>query len=321
MNTTMASLATMPATIFKQLLRRGRARAGLVLLGLFALLAVLGPLLVGDPGEPVGRPFSPPSAAHWLGTTGQGHDVLAQLVAGARPTLLASFAVGVAVVLLGAAVGISAGALGGRLDDLLSLLINVFLVIPGLPLLVVVAAYLAAGPGTVVLVLSLIGWAWTARILRAEALALSKKDHVEAAVVLGESRLRVIFGEILPSMVPLVISCFVGAVLHALAALVGLEFLGLGQIERVSWGTMLYWARNDAALITGSWWTFVPVGLLIGLVGLALGLVSSALDELAHPRLRVDRAFVRAVGHLVRPDAATPVMNRTASAKVEGPPP
>jgi ABC-type dipeptide/oligopeptide/nickel transport system permease subunit len=300
----------MIATIIRQLLRRRRARVGLALLGLFALLAALGPLLVGDPGELVGRPLSPPSAAHWLGTTGQGQDVLTQLVAGARPTLLASFAVGMAVVLLGAVVGIGAGAIGGRVDDLLSLVINVFLVIPGLPLLVVVAAYLTPGPGTLVLVLSLIGWAWTARILRAEALALGKRDHVEAARVLGEGHLRVIFGELLPSMVPLVSSCFVGAVLHALAALVGLEFLGLGQIERVSWGTMLYWASNQAALITGSWWTFVPIGLLIGLVGLALGLVGSALDELAHPRLRVDRAFVRAVGHLVRPDAATPVLTR-----------
>jgi peptide/nickel transport system permease protein len=314
-------MTTIVATITRQLLRRRRARVGLGLLGVLALLAILGPLLASDPAEPVGRPLSPPSAAHWLGTTGQGQDVMAQLMAGAAPTLLASFAVGVAVVLLGAAVGITAGALGGRLDDLLSLLINVFLVIPGLPLLVVVAAYLAAGPGTVVLVLSLIGWAWTARILRAEALALSKKDHVEAAVVLGDGRLRVIVGEILPNMVPLVISCFVGAVLHALAALVGLEFLGLGQIERVTWGTMLYWARNDAALITGSWWTFVPVGLLIGLVGLALGLLGSALDELAHPRLRVDRAFVQAVGHLIRPDAATPVMRQVTPANGEGPPP
>ena len=297
----------------KALWHHRRARLGLGLLALFALLALIGPLLVADPSDLVGRPLSPPSARHLLGTTGQGQDVLTQLVAGARATLLAGFAVGVAVVLIGAAVGITAGALGGRVDDLLGLLINVFLVIPGLPLLVVVAAYLAAGPVTVTVVLSLIGWAWTARVLRAQALELSKKDYVEAALVMGESRVRIIVGEILPNMLPLTASCLVGAVLYAVAALVGLEFLGLGQIDRVSWGTMLYWARNDAALITGSWWTFVPVGLLIGLLGLALGLLGSALDELLQPRLRVDRAFSgalgrRAPGQNVRPDSATPIL-------------
>ena len=287
---------------------------GLSLLGLFAALAAFGPLLAGDPTLPVGRPLSPPSWEHLLGTTGQGHDVMAQVLAGARPTLVGGFAVGVLVVAIGAAVGIAAGTAGGRLDDLLSLLINIFLVIPGLPLLVVVSAYLSPDPGTVILVLAGIGWAWTARVLRAQALALAQRDFVEAALVMGESRLRVVFEEILPHMLPLIGSCLVGAILYAVSALVGLEFLGLGQIESVSWGTILYWARNDAALITGSWWTFVPVGLLIGLLGLALGLVGSALDELAHPRLRVERSFVQAAtaagasSRGIRADAATPVL-------------
>jgi peptide/nickel transport system permease protein len=129
---------------------------------------------------------------------------------------------------------------------------------------------------------------------------------------MGEGRLRVMLGEILPNLLPLIGSCLVGAIIYAVSALVGLEFLGLGQIQGVSWGTILYWARNDAALITGSWWTFVPVGVLIGLLGLALGLVGSALDELANPRLRPERAFARAVGQSsgIRPDAATPVRPR-----------
>jgi peptide/nickel transport system permease protein len=278
------------------LLRNRKAAIGLALLAAFALLALAGPHLVGDPTDFVARPFEPPSAAHWLGTTGRGQDVFWQTVAGARPTLAVGFLVGLVVVLLGAVVGAAAGYLGGWLDDLLSLLINIFLVIPGLPLMVVVAAYLTAGPGTIAAVLIFTGWAWTARVVRAQTQALAARDFVAAAVVSGERGWRIVLVEILPNMAPLLLSSFAGAVLYAIGAQVGLEFLGLGDVERVSWGTILYWARNDAALITGSWWVFVPAGLCVGLVGCALALVGSACDELAFPRLRQSRAYRQAVG-------------------------
>jgi peptide/nickel transport system permease protein len=278
------------------LLDNRKAAAGLALLVAFALLALVGPHLVGDPTDFVARPFLPPSAAHWLGTTGRGQDVFWQTVAGARPTLAVGFFVGLVVVLLGAVIGAAAGYLGGWIDDLLSLLINIFLVIPGLPLMVVVAAYLTAGPGTIAAVLIFTGWAWTARVVRAQVQSLAARDLVAAAVVSGERRWRIVLMEILPNMTPLLLSSFAGAVLYAIGAQVGLEFLGLGDVERVSWGTILYWARNDAALITGSWWVFVPAGLGVGLVGCALALVGSACDELAFPRLRQSRAYRQAVG-------------------------
>jgi peptide/nickel transport system permease protein len=160
-----------------------------------------------------------------------------------------------------------------------------------LPLMVVVAAYLTAGPGTIAAVLIFTGWAWTARVVRAQTQTLAARDFVAAAVVSGERRWRIVLVEILPNMAPLLLSSFAGAVLYAIGAQVGLEFLGLGDVERVSWGTILYWARNDAALITGSWWVFVPAGLCVGLVGCALALVGSACDELAFPRLRQSRAY------------------------------
>ena len=152
------------------------------------------------------------------------------------------------------------------------------------------------------------GWAWTARVLRAQTLALRSRDFVAAAAALGERPGRIVLCEILPNMVPLAVSCFIGAVLYAIAALVGLEFLGIGDVERVTWGTILYWARSDAALLTGSWWTFVPAGLCVGLVGFALALVNSALDELGNPRLRLERAFLRAVAAPPGADAPTPVV-------------
>jgi peptide/nickel transport system permease protein len=262
--------------------RQRQAIVGAALLGAFVLLAMIGPLLVGDPTAPVGEPHAPPSTAHWLGTTGQGQDVLAQTVCGARGTLAVGFGVGAVVVLLGALIGATAGYLGGWVDETLSLIMNVFLLLPGLPLAVVVAAFLPTGAATIALVLVLTGWAWHARVIRAQTLALRERDFVQAAVVGGESRLYIVCGEILPNLRPLLASAFVGATLYAIGAQVGLEFLGLGDVGAVTWGTNLYWASNDSALLTGSWWMFVPTGLCVALVGFALGLLNFALDARSH---------------------------------------
>jgi peptide/nickel transport system permease protein len=270
----------------RQLWANRKARIGAIVLGLFALLAVVGPLLAGDATEPVGVPLQPPSLAHWLGTSGQGQDVLALTAAGARATLAIGFGAGLLVVALGALLGTTAGYFGGLVDDLLSLVINIFLIVPGLPLMVVIAAYLPAGRVTVAAALIVTGWAWSARVFRAQTLALRRTDFVAAAIVAGESYWRVITREILPNMTALLVSAFIGATVYAIAAQVGLEFLGLGDLSSVSWGTSLYWAQSESALLTGSWWTFVPAGLCLGLVGFALALVNGALDELGDPRLR-----------------------------------
>jgi ABC-type glutathione transport system ATPase component/ABC-type dipeptide/oligopeptide/nickel transport system permease subunit len=272
-----------------------KARLGLILLGVFTVVAVVGPLVTGDPDEPVGVPLQPPSAAHWLGTTGQGQDVLAQTVVGTRHSLLLGVVVAALVVGLGALVGTAAGTLGGLGDELLSLLINLFLVLPGLPLMVVMAAYLPPGPIPTAAALVVTGWAWSARVFRAQARSLRTSDFVSAAVVAGESPVRVMGFEILPHMTSLLVSGFIGAVVYAIGAEAGLEFLGLGDLGRVSWGTSLYWARSEAALITGSWWTFVPAGVCVGLVGFALALINRAVDELSDPRLSATPAPASAV--------------------------
>jgi peptide/nickel transport system permease protein len=280
----------------RSFLANRKAVVGLVILAVFLVLALVGPWFAVDAGEFVATPLEPPSAEHWLGTTGQGQDVLAQTIVGARTTLWVGFVVGLVVVAFGALVGATAGALGGWVDDVLSLVINLFLLMPGLPLAVVLAAYLPAGPTTIALVLIITGWAWNARLLRAQTMSLREKDFVKAAIVSGETRARIIGCEILPNMLPLLASCFIGATVYAIGAQVGLEFLGLGDVGVVTWGTNLYWASNDAALLTGSWWTFVPTGLCVALVGFALVLVNFALDEHANPRLRSERAWRRAVG-------------------------
>jgi peptide/nickel transport system permease protein len=217
--------------------------------------------------------------------------------------------VGVLVVVIGACVGVAAGYLGGGADFVLSQLINVLLVLPGLPLAVVIAAYLPSGPATVVAVLTVTGWPWNARVFRAQALALRRRDWVAAAVVAGESHAAIVFRYLLPTMTSLLVTQAIGSTIYAIGAEVGLEFLGVGDVSRVTWGTALYWAANDGALLTGAWWTFVPPGLCIALVAFALVLVSAAFDEATNPSLRAERVWRSALGPVAPPPAsATPVV-------------
>jgi len=286
---------------------------GACVLGAFALVAIAGPWFFGDPSALVGIPLQPPTWPHPLGTNGQGQDVLAQLVVGTRASLLLGFAVGLAVVLLGALVGVPAGYFGGRTDGVLSIFSNVFLVLPGLPLAIVIAAYLPASPATVAIVLVVTGWAWNARVVRSQTLALRRRDFVAAAVVAGESDVRILLVEILPSMLSVLVAQVIGSTVYAIGAQVGLEFLGLGDVSRVSWGTMLYWAQNDSALLTGAWWMFVPPGLCVALVGFGLTLLNSAFDEISNPRLALERVWRAHLASRGRaPERSTPVVRNHA---------
>lgn len=269
----------------KALLQHRRAVIGLSILGGFVLIAVFGGLFIGDPSAPVAVPLSPPSWAHPFGTTGQGQDVLAQTIVGARSTLLVAAVVATLTVALGAVVGATAAFFGGAIDAVLSIIVNVSLVMPGLPLMVVIAAFLPPGPVTMAVVLTITGWPWHARVVRAQVASLRRRDFVAAAQVSGESAWRIVVVEILPNLAALLGSAFVGATLYAVGAQVGLEFLGLGDLNAVTWGTNLYWATNDSALLTGSWWTFVPTGLGVALLGFGLALLGFALDARANPRL------------------------------------
>lgn len=302
-----------PGLLLRQMLANRKARAGMILVSLFLLAAIFGPWLVQDPTDFTSMPHQPPSWDNWFGTTGQGQDVFAQTIVGARMTLAVGLATGFMVVLFGAVIGGAAGFLGGRVDDALSLLINVFLVMPGLPLMVVIAAWLPPGPMTLLSVLVLTGWAWNARVLRAQTLSLAKRDFVMAAKVSGESSLRIVCAEILPNMLSLMTSSFIGATIYAIGAQVGLEFLGLGDISKVTWGTNLYWASNDSALLLGSWWTFVPTGFCIALLGFGLTLINFGVDEIANPRLATESRWARKLKAQATSDGSTPVVKGVTS--------
>ncbi|MEU2866137.1 ABC transporter permease [Streptomyces mirabilis] len=273
--------------LLRQLIDSKKALAGLTLLVLFALLALLAPVLApGDPSLINSTGSQAPSAAHWLGTTAKGQDVLALTLWGARSSLFVGFTVGLVATAVAIVVGLASAYFGRIVDDALTLVTNIFLLLPGLPLLIILAAFLPPGTSTVILVLVVTGWAGSARVLRAQAKSIRGKDFVAAAVVTGERPLRIMFREILPNMASVVMTTLLGCVIFGIGAQAGLEFLGLGDSSVVSWGTNLYWASNDGALMTGTWWAFVPSGLCIALVAFALALVNYAVDEITNPRLR-----------------------------------
>ena len=295
--------------LLQQLYINRKSRLGLWCLLAMCLMAVVGPFFVQDPLAYISAPHQPPSSVHWLGTTGQGQDVLAQTVVGAAPTLWVAFLVGIISTMVGAGLGLLAGFAKGRIDDTINLLINVFLVIPGLPLAVVIAAYLPAGPVTIALVLIVTGWAWTARVIRSQTYSISEKDYVLAAKVVGEPSWRILWIEILPNMGSLLTSCFIGNTIYAIGAQVGLEFLGLGDISTVTWGTNLYWATNDSALLIGSWWTFIPTGLSVALTGFSLTLLTFGVDEITNPGLAAESRWRKyLIQKNVLPTTYTPVV-------------
>ena len=273
--------------LLASLTRSRRARTGVVILALLIIAALLAPVISpGDPARITGVPAAAPSPAHWFGVTPKGQDVLAMTLWGARSSLAVGLGAGVLATLVALVVALASAHLGRAVDGLLSVVTNVFLLLPGLPLLVVLAAYMPPGWGSTLIVLIVTGWAGAARVLRSQAMSLRGTDFVEAAVVSGERPARIMVGEMLPNMASVVMSTLLGCVNSAIGAQAGLEFLGLGRSDSVSWGTNLYWAATDGALMTGRWWTFVPSGLAIALVAYALALINAGVDEATNPGLR-----------------------------------
>lgn len=264
---------------------------GVGLVAFFTMVAIFGPLLLRqDPTAFTEDLLSPPSSAHWLGTTQNGQDVFAQLIGGTRVSVALGFIVGGLTTAVSVIVGVVSGYFGGLIDEILSLITNVFLVLPTLPLAILLAAFLPyRGPLTLGIVIGVTGWSWGARVMRSQTLSMRGRDFVEAAQARGESSFRIIFFEILPNELALVAAELLGTVIYCILAEAGLEFLGLGNLSSVSWGTMFFFAQNSNALLQSAWWWFLPPGICIAVLGAALALVNFGIDEIANPRLRTER--------------------------------
>ncbi len=261
---------------------------GLSIVLFFILFALFGPLLTPYQPNDFGTDyFAAPSATHWLGTTRVGQDIYAQTAYGARSSLVLGFSVGIITTVISVVIGLISGYFGGFLDEVLQLFSNIFLVLPALPLAIIISSYLPyRGPLTLGFVVIVTGWSWGARVLRSQVLTLRNREFVTAARVSGESRLRVVFFEILPNMTSIVAVEFITTIIYAILAEVGLEYLGLGDLNGVSWGTMLFYANNNDALILGAWWWFLAPGLCIAVLAAGLAFINFGIDELSNPRLR-----------------------------------
>jgi peptide/nickel transport system permease protein len=280
----------------RKLLRSPKILTGLCLSGAFLMLAIVGPLLAPyNPNTSVsttnGTPM-PPSAAHWLGTTQVQQDVLSQLLAGGRSTILVSLIAGVAATALAVLFGVTAGYFGGWADDLLSMLANIFLVLPALPLLIVIFGFLgkSANPNDIVIgvIISITGWAFGARQLRAQTLSMRSRDFIDSARIVGEKSWRIMTHEILPNLVPVVATSFLFTVIYSVGTYTALSFLSVIPLSHWSWGTMLYWSQSAQAAqqVRIEWWWFLPPGLAVGLFGTGLALLNFGIDEYVNPRLR-----------------------------------
>lgn len=272
--------------------RSGKLNAGLAIFIFFVLAAILGPLLAENPDTVSYDRLLPPSSRYWLGTTNTGQDIFQQSPTATSGSVYVGLMVGFFATAVSIGVGVLGGYLGGWMDEGFSLLSNVFLVLPGLPLVILITDFSDAhGVLTVALVITLTSWAGPARVLRAQTLSLRNRDYVDAARVSGEPHWRIMVFEILPNLLPIIAAQLVFSIIGGILIEAGLAFLGLGGIGgSSSWGSMLYFAQNGSALQLGAWWWFIPPGACIAVLATGLSLINFGIDEWVNPRLRKEES-------------------------------
>jgi len=299
-----------------------KAKVGGAILAVFVLIAIIGPAIA--PYDPSAINSTQdvalgPNWHHLLGTAVDGGDILSQLLVSIRGTVVLGVLTATIATLLSVACGVTAGFLGGVADEGLSLVTNVFLVLPALPLLIIVLGFLGQHTGELAtaLVLSVVGWPWGARVIRAQTLTLRGRDFVAAARETGEPTWRLVLFEVLPNEISLIAASFVGTFLYAILTSVALAYIGVANLNDWSLGVMLYWAQNATAISIGAWWWYLPPGLAVAILGMSLVLLNFGLDELGNPRLRGSRRARRRARRAGawRPTDPTPVRRRIEAAR------
>lgn len=269
--------------------RRALTIVGGVVLTLFGLLAVFGSAIAPyGARERAGRPFLEPSRHYLLGTDDIGHDILSELIGGARVSLLIGLAAASIAIVAGGLLGVVSGYRRGAVDAVVMRTVDFALVVPTIPLLIVMASYLERGMQSQILVVAILLWAEPARIVRSQVLSLRERTHVLAARTYGARGPYLVRRHVLPAVTPLLIAQFVRIVSIAILFEVALSFVGLGDPVRRSWGSMIQFATDRGAFLTGAWkWWIVPPGLCVALVVCSFAFVGLSLEE------RVDRRLAR----------------------------
>ncbi len=287
-----------PSLAFRALaspvLRNKTAMVAVGVLGFFVFLAVAGPLLIdGDPKAQVGAVFEPPSREFPLGTDGGGASMVSMLIAGARVSLLIGFCAAAISALIGGTVGILSGFFGGKTDTALMRVTDYFLVIPDVPLMIVIAALFGRSTWNIIVIIGIIYWTFTARLLRAQTKSVRERVYVQRARALGAANSRLIVRHVLPQVTPLLIANTVLLIAYAIFAETFITFLGLGDPSSISWGRLIENAFTDDAIINDAWWAVIPPGLCVMFVVLACTIIGQTLEEALNPRLRTGHLSVR----------------------------
>ncbi|SEF62476.1 ABC transporter permease [Vibrio hangzhouensis] len=282
-------------TIKQFFLDNPKAFIGITIVTLVCLLCICAPLLTDYVASArVGRPHQPPSADHWLGTTRMGRDVWSQVLYGGRISLLVGFIAGTFVIIMAMIVGVTSGYFGGIVDNTLSLFTNLIMVIPSLPLMLVLAAFLGqVSPLVIAIIIGATSWPWGARVIRSQTLAIRSRDFVHAAEVMGEKKKHILFAEIMPNMMSILASSFIGTVIYAIMTQATLEFIGLGDPLSVTWGSMLYNADQTSAIRIGAWWEIAAPSVALASVAIGLALINFSIDEISNPKLKAQRIMAK----------------------------
>jgi peptide/nickel transport system permease protein len=280
--------------VWRTIKRRPSAAIGVVTLLVVLAAAVLAPWIAPyGLHEQVGPPFGPPSWSHPLGLDDGGIDMVTLLMWGARISLVVGFAATLVSMLIGGTVGVLAGYYGGRTDTVLMRITDYFLVIPDVPLMIVVAAIWGPSLFHIVIVIGILLWTSTARVLRAQVKSVRERVYVKRARSLGASHGRIVVRHVLPQVAPLLIASTVLTIAVAIFDETALAFLGLGDPSRISLGKVIENGFQRAAISTGAWWAIVPPGVLVAIIILSCSLIGGALEDALNPRLRVAHLSAR----------------------------
>jgi peptide/nickel transport system permease protein len=289
-----APIRSRRGVVWDAIRRRPSAAVGALVLLLVVLAAVLAPVLAPyGLHDQVGPVFGHPSWSHPLGLDDGGIDMVTLLMWGARISLVVGFAATLVSMVIGGLVGVAAGYFGGKIDTILMRITDYFLVIPDVPLMIVVAAIWGPSLFHIVIVIGILLWTSTARVIRAQVKSVRERVYVKRARALGAGHTRIVFRHVLPQVAPLLIANTVLTIAVAIFDETALSFLGLGDPSRISLGKVIENAFERAAISTGAWWAIVPPGALVAVIILSCSLLGGAIEDALNPRLRVAHLSAR----------------------------
>ncbi len=276
--------------MWELILKSQKFKIGLIIVAIIILLGVFGPFLVADPlAQNWEIPDQEPSLQHWLGTTNFGEDVFAQLCFGIRNSMLVGFIAGGIGTLLAIVVGGIGAYRGGILDKILSLITNLAIILPIIPLFMIIAATVSGLTLPLVgLILGLTSWPWAARSIRSQVLTLKEREFINLARMSGQRGSRILIEEVLPNMLAYIMMVFVILTGSAILAETALTMIGISTTESVTLGYMLYMARR-VTRVPFWWyvpWYFIPPGLVLTVLLTGFFVMHSGLDEVFNPKLR-----------------------------------